>query len=190
MRVPGGRVGPLTVLRHNGRAALRSCGFAALRMYCCAVELYCGFAAKRYCGIAVNQALSTMTEWNTRGRHLPEGNLKDCRPNAYNRAILRKGLPLASAGAQGTITMQHTTQRREVNTVRIHADYMHKENRDARARALTAQGYRVKKSSMANQRMHPMYIEDYEGPEKYDTGFGNTVYQTFFAHVYTVETIR
>ena len=69
----------------------------------------------------------------------------------------------------------------------ISEDYMHKENRDARARELKAQGYTVKKRSMRNQLMHPQYIRDYPGPEKYDTGFGNTVYQTHFSCVYIVD---
>ncbi len=65
--------------------------------------------------------------------------------------------------------------------------YMKRENRDAKARELRAEGREVKKSSMRNQNMHPMYVIDY--PDRAvanDTGFGNTVYQTLFGVIYMV----
>lgn len=69
--------------------------------------------------------------------------------------------------------------------------YMSKKNRDKRARELKAQGYAVRRSSMRNQLLHPMYVEDYEQetgrslrPE--DKAFGNTIYKTHFAALYEV----
>ena len=71
--------------------------------------------------------------------------------------------------------------------MRISETYQSKENRDARARELRGQGYKVRKSSARNVQMHPMYIQDFQGPEKLDTGFGNGVYKTYFAAIYMVE---
>jgi hypothetical protein len=66
--------------------------------------------------------------------------------------------------------------------------YQSREKRDARARELIKQGHRVRRSSLSNQQLHPMYVVDFEGPEKKQTGLGNTVYNTFFAKLYMVET--
>ena len=66
--------------------------------------------------------------------------------------------------------------------------YMSKENRDAKARELQAQGYQVKRSSASNQLLHPMYVEDYPGKlTQVECGFGNTIYNTHFAKLYEVE---
>lgn len=60
-------------------------------------------------------------------------------------------------------------------------------NRDARARELAAQYGRknVHVSSMRNQNLHPMYVDDYDG--LLDTGFGNSQYRTFWSRLYMVE---
>ena len=57
-----------------------------------------------------------------------------------------------------------------------------------RARELRAQGYNVKRSSLRNQLLHPQYVDDFTGPERADTGFGNTVYKTLFGVLYIIET--
>jgi hypothetical protein len=68
--------------------------------------------------------------------------------------------------------------------------YMNKENRDKRLKELKAEGKRkYKKSSSRNQLLHPMHLEDFEGPEKYDAGIGNNVYKTFFSAVYKIEEV-
>ena len=68
--------------------------------------------------------------------------------------------------------------------------YQHRENRDKRARELKAQGHEVIKSSSTNQLLHPQYIQDYHRkltPE--ECGFGNTIYKTYFPHLYHVEVV-
>jgi hypothetical protein len=72
--------------------------------------------------------------------------------------------------------------------MKIHELYQSKEKRDARYKELKKQGHDLIKRSSSNQLTHPQYIKDFEGPEKYDTGFGNTVYKTYFAKLYAVET--
>ena len=72
--------------------------------------------------------------------------------------------------------------------MKIHEMYMDKHNRDARAKELRQQGYKVTRSSMRNQLLHPMYVEDY--PRQLtakECGFGNTIYQTHFAALYHVQ---
>ncbi len=69
--------------------------------------------------------------------------------------------------------------------------YMKKEARDRRILELKAQGYKVRKTSIRNQLLHPMYINDY--PHKLsdeDRGFGNTLYKTFFSVLYSYEIIE
>jgi hypothetical protein len=51
---------------------------------------------------------------------------------------------------------------------------------------MKAAGQRVRKSSITNQLLHPQYVEDFTGPEKLDTGFGNTVYKTHFGVIYKI----
>lgn len=65
--------------------------------------------------------------------------------------------------------------------------YQSKEARDKRAAELKAQGKQVTRRSTGPQQIHPQYIEDYEGAAKQDTGFGNTVYKTYFKNLYEVE---
>jgi hypothetical protein len=64
--------------------------------------------------------------------------------------------------------------------------FQSKENRDARFKEMKAAGQRVRKSSITNQLLHPQYVEDFTGPEKLDTGFGNTVYKTHFGVIYKI----
>ena len=67
----------------------------------------------------------------------------------------------------------------------MHELYQSKEKRDARARELQAAGHSIRRSSVRNQQLHPMYVKDYVGP--LDTGFGNTQYQTFWSVLYQIE---
>ncbi len=68
--------------------------------------------------------------------------------------------------------------------------FMTKENRDKQAQAWKAQGYAVRKYSVRNQNLHPMYVEDYPYPlSAEDKGFGNTLYQTIFDRLFGAEII-
>jgi len=73
--------------------------------------------------------------------------------------------------------------------MRLNEAYMNRKNRDARYRELTNQYGKsnVSRSSIRNQLLHPQYVVDFTGPEKNDTGFGNTVYKTYFKALYIVE---
>lgn len=67
--------------------------------------------------------------------------------------------------------------------------YMKRENRD-RAFNEIPKEERINyvKRSMRNQLMHPMYVDDW--PYKLsaaDCGFGNSIYQTYFKAIYTIE---
>ena len=64
--------------------------------------------------------------------------------------------------------------------------YQNRATRDSKARELKAAGYKVRRSSVRNQLLHPQYVDDYKGPEKNDTGLGNTVYKTHFSVLYIV----
>ncbi len=74
--------------------------------------------------------------------------------------------------------------------MKIRELYQDKANRDARYKELKAQGIEAKRSTTGPQQIHPQYVDDYEGAAKYDTGFGNTVYKTYFKNLYKVETIN
>jgi len=65
--------------------------------------------------------------------------------------------------------------------------YQKKENRDARAKELKAQGLTVKRGSTGRCQLHPEYIKDYKGA--FTTGFGNTDYLTMFGNLYTIEVV-
>ena len=67
--------------------------------------------------------------------------------------------------------------------------YQSKEKRDARYKELLAAGKKVRRRSTGPQQIHPAYVEDFEGPEKADTGFGNVVYKTYFKQLYCVEEV-
>jgi hypothetical protein len=67
--------------------------------------------------------------------------------------------------------------------------YQNKTNRDNRAKELVKLGLIVKRYSVRNQALHPMYVKDY-GLEltKEDIGFGNDIYDTMFSNLYGVKT--
>jgi len=68
--------------------------------------------------------------------------------------------------------------------------YQSKDLRDTVYNQLVREGKSVRKTSISNQQLHPQYVADFEGAEKFDTGFGNTVYKTFFKKLYSVEDKR
>ena len=68
------------------------------------------------------------------------------------------------------------------------AAFQDKKMRDAVAKLLVSWGRKVRKSSIRNQRLHPMYVVDYVGT--YQTGFGNADYQTFFKVLYMLDVAR
>lgn len=70
-----------------------------------------------------------------------------------------------------------------------HWTYQSRRLRDAHYRELRKQGVsadRLRRYSMRNQCVHPMYIEDYP-KQGLDTGYGNTVYKTLFGSLYCLE---
>lgn len=66
-------------------------------------------------------------------------------------------------------------------------NYQNKELRDTVYNQLVREGKSVRKTSISGQQLHPQYVADFEGPEKFDTGFGNTVYKTYFPKLYSIE---
>ena len=64
--------------------------------------------------------------------------------------------------------------------------YKNRENRDAEAKRLKEEGCYVKKYSIRNQRLHPEYVEDEVEYLREQTGFGNTLYRTFYNVLYGV----
>ena len=72
-----------------------------------------------------------------------------------------------------------------------HFSYMNKNNRDGKYKELKLQGYKVRRTSIRNQLLHPMYIIDYPNKEvQQDQGVFNTVYKTYFSVIYTVEILE
>jgi len=68
----------------------------------------------------------------------------------------------------------------------LHPNFMKKENRDQYVRELKVQGRTVRKTSIRNQQLHPQYVADYPVQlNKEDCGFGNTIYKTLFAVLYS-----
>jgi len=68
---------------------------------------------------------------------------------------------------------------------------MNRKNRDAAWKALGGKTSGWTRSSIRNQLLHPMYVEDYEKEtgrtlQAEDKGFGNTIYKTPFAVLYTL----
>ena len=64
--------------------------------------------------------------------------------------------------------------------------FMNRQNRD---RAWKAAGKPGPRASHRNQLLHPQYVEDYpDTAARADTGFGNGVYKTHFAVLYTWRT--
>ena len=64
--------------------------------------------------------------------------------------------------------------------------YKNRENRDAEARRLKQESCSVKKYSIRNQQLHPEYVEDEAEYLREQTGFGNTIYRTFYNVLYGV----
>ena len=63
--------------------------------------------------------------------------------------------------------------------------FMHKVNRDKAYELVKKVGLKGKKSTSRGQRIHPEYLEDYSG--EIETGFGNSMYQSYFAVIYNLE---
>ena len=62
--------------------------------------------------------------------------------------------------------------------------------RNARAKVLAAQGYRVKRYSTGRAQLHPEYIEDQkETAAGQDRGLGNSSYQMLWSNLYGVKTV-
>jgi hypothetical protein len=66
--------------------------------------------------------------------------------------------------------------------------FQHKDMRDDVFRILKSRGLKVKKGSSRSQNIHPEYIADYVGI--IETGFGNSMYRTYFAHLYSISWIH
>lgn len=73
--------------------------------------------------------------------------------------------------------------------MKISENYISKEKRDQRYSQLKKECYNVIRRTTGPCQIHPQYIQDFEGPEKNDTGFGNTVYKTYFKNLYIVEEV-
>jgi hypothetical protein len=73
--------------------------------------------------------------------------------------------------------------------MKLHLLFMDKAKRDARYFELKAEGRNLRRSTTGPQQIHPQYVEDFTGCEKDDTGFGNTVYKTYFKNLYLVEEV-
>ncbi len=73
--------------------------------------------------------------------------------------------------------------------MKIRELYISKDLRDLRNKELKAKGINTFRRSTGPQYIHPQYIKDFVGPEKLDTGFGNTVYKTYFKNLYAVEEV-
>ena len=66
-------------------------------------------------------------------------------------------------------------------------NYLNLKTRNARVKELRAQGYTVIVRASRNQLIHPQYIVDWKGAEKYDTGLGNPYYKTLVPKMYCLE---
>jgi hypothetical protein len=66
----------------------------------------------------------------------------------------------------------------------MHRLFMSRQRRD---NAWAEGGKKGTRSTVTGQQLHPMYVEDFEGPEKEQTGLGNTVYKTYFSKLYKLE---
>lgn len=65
--------------------------------------------------------------------------------------------------------------------------YQSKERRDEAFKILKDKGISAKKTTSSSQEIHPEYIEDYKG--EIETGFGNTMYRTYFKKLYNIEVL-
>jgi len=67
----------------------------------------------------------------------------------------------------------------------IRSLFCNKGTRNEVAKELKKRGYRVKLSSTRGSTLHPEYVTDYVGA--YETGFGNTDYNTHWSVLYSIE---
>lgn len=74
--------------------------------------------------------------------------------------------------------------------MKINELYQDMKKRNERAKELAAQGFMVTRRSTGASQIHPQYVTDFEGNEKFDTGFGNMVYKTFFKNLYEVNAVK
>lgn len=77
------------------------------------------------------------------------------------------------------------------NAVQMHYGATHFQDklvRDAVAAVLTGEGLIVKKTTSRGSVFHPEYVQDFVGT--YETGFGNTDYQTYWKVLYNLEVVR
>lgn len=63
--------------------------------------------------------------------------------------------------------------------------FQSRELRDSVARLLKDRGVKHTKRVSKGQKIHPEYVADYVG--HVETGFGNTMYRTYFANLYAIE---
>ena len=69
-----------------------------------------------------------------------------------------------------------------------HKLFANKENRDQKYYELKRRGITAQRGTTRNQQLHPMYVEDLaETVSQEDRGFGNTIYKTQFAVLYTLD---
>lgn len=60
-------------------------------------------------------------------------------------------------------------------------------SRETRDNVWRQEGMIGSRGSVNNQQLHPMYIEDWAGPEKNETGLGNPHYKMHHNKLYTLE---
>ena len=66
--------------------------------------------------------------------------------------------------------------------------YISRKRRDEHAKALKAQGLKVRRSTERGQQLHPEHINDAaEEGITFETGFGNADYQRIWGVLYIVE---
>jgi hypothetical protein len=66
--------------------------------------------------------------------------------------------------------------------------FQSRELRDEVASILRGLGKSFKKRSSRHQLTHPEYVDDFEGVV--ESGFGNTMYKTYFPGLYHLEQVR
>ena len=83
---------------------------------------------------------------------------------------------------------------KESDQMKQHYAYMNIKNRNAKAKELIAQGYKIRKSSIRGQEVHPEYVDDYEQSVRHlsaeDRGFGNIMYKTYFKVLYLIDVLE
>lgn len=82
-------------------------------------------------------------------------------------------------------TEQTVEQLINVAECRRSTRFSNLKNRNAVVKALKAKGYTVRVETSRGCRLHPEYVADFVGV--YETGFGNSDYETHWKAVYNVE---